>query len=60
MENKFIKINDYIIQKKQIVWVNAEGNKVNIRMKNGDSVTNLTETEEDAQELLQNIWNLLK
>lgn len=60
MESKFIKINDYILRKKQIVWVNAEGNKVNIRMKNGNTITTVTETEEEARELLQNIWNLLK
>lgn len=59
MEDKFIKVNDYIIQKKQIAWVNVEGNKVTIRINNGDSITNITETEEDARELLQEIWSLL-
>lgn len=59
MEDKFIKIKDYIIQKEQIAWVNVEGKIVTIRMNNGDSVTNATETKEDAQELLEEIWYLL-
>lgn len=59
MEDKFIKINDYIVQKKQIAWVNVEGNKVTIRINNGDSITNVTETKEGAQELFQEIWYLL-
>lgn len=59
MGSKFIKINDYIIQKEQIAWVNVEGKMVTIRMNNGDSVTNVTATKEDAQELLNEIWNLL-
>lgn len=59
MEDKFIKIKDYIIQKEQIAWVNVEGKIVTIRMNNGDSVTNATETKEDAQELLEEIWHLL-
>lgn len=59
MEDKFIKIKDYIIQKEQIAWVNVEGKIVTIRMNNGDSVTNTTETKEDAQELLEEIWHLL-
>jgi len=59
MRDKFIKINDYIIQKEQIAWVNVEGKMVTIRMNNGDSVTNVTATKEDAQELLDEIWHLL-
>ena len=59
MKDKFIKIKDYIIQKEQIAWVNVEGKIVTIRMINGDSITNATETKEDAQELLQEIWSLL-
>ena len=59
MEGKFIKVNDYIIQKEQIVWVNVEGKIVTIRINNGDSITNVTATNEDAQELLNEIWNLL-
>ncbi len=59
MEDKFIKVNDYIIQKRQIAWVNVDGNKVTIRINNGDSITNITKTEEDARELLQEIWSLL-
>lgn len=59
MEGKFIKVNDYIIQKEQIAWVNVEGKIVTIRINNGDSITNVTATKEDAQELLNEIWNLL-
>ena len=59
MEDKFIKINDYIIQKKQIAWVNVDGNKVTIKINNGDSITIVTKTEKDARELLQEIWSLL-
>lgn len=59
MEGKFIKVNDYIIQKEQIAWVNVEGKMVTIRINNGDSITNVTATKEDAQELLNEIWNLL-
>lgn len=59
MKDKFIKIKDYIIQKEQIAWVNVEGKIVTIRMNNGDSITNATETKEDAQGLLEEIWHLL-
>lgn len=60
MENKFIKVNDYIIQKKKISWVNIMGTKVTIRMNNQDIITNVTETEEEAQELFDRIWDILR
>lgn len=59
MGSKFIKINDYILQKKEISWVDVTGTKVTIRMNNQDTVTNVTETEEEAQELFDEIWNIL-
>lgn len=59
MRDKFIKINDCILQKEEITLVMIEKNKVNIKMNNGSIVTNVTETEEEAQELFEAIWNLL-
>lgn len=59
MKSKFIMINDCIFQKEEITWVKVEGNKVDIMMNNGNSITNVTETEESARELFQAIWNLL-
>lgn len=59
MEDKFIIINDCIFQKEEITWVKLEGNKVDIMMNNGNSITNVTETEAEARELFQAIWNLL-
>ena len=59
MEDKFIMINDYIIRKKEIAWVKVDGNKIDIRMNNGDIITNATETEEDARKLYQDIWRIL-
>lgn len=59
MEDKFIMVDDYIIRKKEIVWVKIEGDKVGIRMSNGDIITNTAETEENAQKLYQDIWRIL-
>lgn len=59
MKDKFIMIDGYIIRKNEIVWVKIEGNKVGIRMNNGDIITNTTETEENAQKLYQDVWRIL-
>lgn len=59
MKSKFIMINDCIFQREEITWVKIEGNKVDIMMNNGNSITNVTETEAEARELFQAIWNLL-
>lgn len=59
MKSKFIMINDCIFQRDEITWVKIEGKKVDIMMNNGNSITNVTETEESARELFQAIWNLL-
>lgn len=59
MEDKFIKVNGYIIQKRQIAWVNVDGNKVTIKINNGDSITTITETEEYARKLYEDIWRIL-
>lgn len=59
MRSKFIIINDCIFQKEEITWVKLAGNKVDIAMNNGNSITNVTETEAEARELFQAIWNLL-
>ncbi len=60
MGDKFVKINDYIIRKNEIFWVKIEENEVEIRMNNGDVISNITETEEEARKLYQAIWELLK
>lgn len=59
MEDKFIMIDDYIIRKKEIAWVKIEGNKIDIRMNNGDIISNTTETEEYARKLYEEIWRIL-
>lgn len=59
MKSQFIMINDGIFQRDEITWVKIEGKKVDIMMNNGNSITNVTETEESARELFQAIWNLL-
>lgn len=59
MKSQFIMINDCIFQRDEITWVKIEGKKVDIMMNNGNSITNVTETEESARELFQAIWNLL-
>lgn len=59
MKSEFIMINDCIFQRDEITWVKVEGDKVDIMMNNGNSITNVTETEESARELFQAIWNLL-
>lgn len=59
MEDKFIMIDDYIIRKKEIAWVKIEGNKIDIRMNNGDIISNTTETEEYARKLYKDIWRIL-
>lgn len=59
MEDKFIMIDSYIIRKKEIAWVKIEGTKIDIRMNNGDIISNTLETEENAQKLYQDIWRIL-
>lgn len=59
MEDKFIMIDDYIIRKKEIAWVKIEGTKIDIRMNNGDIITNIVGTEENARKLYQDIWRIL-
>lgn len=59
MEDKFIMIDDYIIRKKEIAWVKIEGNKIDIRMNNGDIISNTTETAEYARKLYEDIWRIL-
>lgn len=59
MEDKFIMIDSYIIRKKEIAWVKIEGIKIDIRMNNGDIISNTLETEENAQKLYQDIWRIL-
>ena len=60
MEDKFIMVNDCIIRKKEIAWVRVKDYKVEIGMINKDIITSIFETEEDAQDLFQNIWRILK
>lgn len=55
MKSQFIMINDCIFQRDEITWVKIEGKKVDIMMNNGNSITNVTETEESARELFQAI-----
>lgn len=60
MEDKFIMVNDCIIRKKEIAWIRVKDYKVEIGMINKDIITSISETEEDAQDLFQNIWRILK
>ena len=60
MEDKFIMVNDCIIRKKEIAWIRVKDSKVEIGMINKDTITSISETEEDAQDLFQNIWRILK
>lgn len=59
MEDKFIMIDSYIIRKKKIAWVKIEGNKIDIRMNNGDIINNTLETKENAWKLYEEIWRIL-
>lgn len=59
MEDKFIMIDSYIIRKKEIAWVKIEGNKIDIRMNNGDIINNILETKENARKLYEEIWRIL-